>query len=553
MPRPDAWTFALGEYEKAVNRRLADFTAADFTGRIRQGDHTLWSPEPLPELTDRLGWLDLPEAMPDTVEVLTGFASEVQAEGIEAVVLFGMGGSSLAPETFASVFGPAPGFPRLIVLDSTHPGAVRSVEEQIAPERTLFIVASKSGTTLETLSCFRYFHRLALETVPEPGTHFIAITDPGSPLEELAVEHGFRRVFGAPADVGGRFSALTWFGLVPAALLGLDVATLLARAREAAGLTRPDNGRIGGDALRLGAALGELALAGRDKVTFVTSPSLTACPAWIEQLLAESTGKDGRGIVPVADEPLAAAGSYGNDRSFVAIMLRDEIPGDTARLLGELTAAGHPVITVALRDREDLGGNMFDFEFATAAAGAVLGIHPFNQPDVQLAKDFARRAMAGELEDAEAVTETPVDDLAALDRTLTEWLALLQPGDYLSLQAYLAPGQALSARLSEICRIVRDGTGAACTRGYGPRFLHSTGQLHKGGPGSGLFLQLIDEPEGGLEVPGSGFDFAALIAAQAAGDYQALRQRGRRLARINLGRNAAAGLTTLQEALAGLL
>ncbi len=553
MPRPDAWTFELTADAGAVSRRLAGWTAEEFADRLWQNDHTIWSSEPRPELADRLGWLDLPHSMPEVTGLLTDFAEETRGSGIETIVLCGMGGSSLAPETFAAVFGPREGFPRLLVLDSTHPGAVRAVSDAIEPGRTLFLIASKSGTTLETLSFFRYFWQLTARALAEPGDRFAAITDSGSALEELAVKRGFQRVFNAPADVGGRFSALTYFGLVPAALIGLDPARLLERAADAAALTRSDNGRIGGDALALGAALGEMALTGRDKVTFFTSPSLAAYPDWLEQLIAESTGKQGRGIVPVAGEPPGELDTYGSDRFFVAIELAGESDAELDRRLNELVAAGHPVVRIRLDGKEELAGSMFDFEFAVAAAGAVLHINPFDQPDVQLAKDLARRAMAGELEGSGEICEETTGNPAALRSALDTWLGSLATGDYLGLQAYLAPHPAVSDRLHDLAGRLRDATGAATTTGFGPRFLHSTGQLHKGGPNAGLFLQLVDEPAEALPVPETDFDFRTLIAAQSRGDYLALRQRERRVVRVSLGTEPEAGLEVVESELEALL
>jgi len=552
----DRQSLNLGVYQARVDERLQAWQAADFTRRLCCKDLTLWSPEPVPELTDRLGWLSLPETMHEQLDALTAFADEVKAKGVRHVVLLGMGGSSLAPEVFQRTFGSAPGSPELIVLDSTHPAAVRAVETQVNLGRTLFLVSSKSGSTTETLSFFRYFWHRVSQVTGTPGRYFVAITDPGTPLEQLAHERGFRHVFQAPTDVGGRYSALTVFGLVPAALIGLDVHRLLDQAWRMAEacafcVPEPDN-----PCLALGAALGELALAGQDKVTFLASPPLEAFPAWLEQLIAESTGKDGKGILPVADEPPASPKVYGADRFFVYLCLEGDEGGDLGSKVVALEAAGHPLIRIHLREKGDLGQEFFRWEVAVAAAGAVLGIHPFNQPDVQLAKDLTKRAMeqrnrvtgeqgrGGEEEVSVAQTET-------LARALGAWLAGVQVGDYAALQAYLAPTPETTAALQNIRLMLRDRLRLATTLGYGPRFLHSTGQLHKGGPNTGLFLQLVDDPVDDLPVPETSYTFGTLIRAQALGDYQALMQRGRRVLRVHLGSNGVGGLKGLLEVLHG--
>ncbi len=516
-------------YQDRVEGRLRAWQGMGFSRRLWARDPTLWSAGPVPELADRLGWLTLPEAMRERLDDLVDFAREVAEAATRHVVLLGMGGSSMAPEVFQHTFAPAAGAPGLVVLDSTHPAAVRLIESQIDLERTLFVVSSKSGTTTETLSLFRYFWRRVSQTEARPGDRFVAITDPGTPLEELARERAFRRTFLGPADVGGRYSALSVFGLVPAALIGVDVRRLLDRAEWMAAECGPTVPEPVSPGLVLGAALGELALAGRDKVTFLASPSLAGLPAWIEQLVAESTGKDGKGIVPVVDEPLGRPEQYGPDRVFVHLRLAgDEAPGLDA-LVGALEAAGHPVARLRLAEMADLGAEFFRWEVAVAAAGAILGIHPFNQPDVQLAKDLAREAMAG----AAAVTaEPPAFVPGAPAGAINAWAAQLRPGDYLGLQAFLAPDEATTTALQELRRAVRDRWGVATTLGYGPRFLHSTGQLHKGGPHTGAFVQIVDAPEEDLQVPEVAYTFGELIRAQALGDLQALRRRGRRIVRV---------------------
>ena len=511
-------------------------------------DGTLWSTEPQPELTDRLGWLDLPESMRSKLPALKALASEAKADGFLDVVLLGMGGSSLAPEVYFRTFGSTPGQPDLIVLDSTHPGAVLSVARQIDPATTLFVVSSKSGSTLETLSGFRFFWDFVGEVFDEPGSQFIAVTDSGSSLEQIARDRGFRAIFNAPSDVGGRYSALTDFGLVPAALIGVDVEALLERAAAMAQSAGPDTAVADNPALELGAAMGELALAGRDKVTYVVSPGLAAFPDWAEQLVAESTGKDNRGIVPVANEPLGPLDEYGNDRFFIYLSLEGQEDEAQVALLKELDAAGHPVATMRLADPYDLGAEMYRAEIATAAAGAVLEIHPFNQPDVQLAKSLAQEAMEGGSDGASEPPEVGVDDRAGLTDAIEVWLGTARPGDYLSLQAYLAFEKPVDGALQWFRHHVRRNHRLATTLGYGPRFLHSTGQLHKGGPNTGLFLQIVDDAAPEVAVPETDYTFGELVGAQSVGDYRALEQRDRRVLRVRLGEQTADGLAALRAA-----
>ena len=550
----DRQHLSLGEHREIVDARLKAWHTAHLCRRLWEKDPTIWFAEQVPEITDRLGWLCLHETMQERLDEFRGFAQEVQRDGMRHVVLLGMGGSSLAPEVFASTFESAAGYPQLFVLDSTHPAAVRDVERRIDPGRTLFVVASKSGTTVETLSQFRTFWDRTKQKGGHPGRHFIAITDPGTPLEELARERGFRRIFLAPPDVGGRYSALSDFGLVPAAIIGIDVHRLLDRAWTMAEAGAFCVSEAANPGFTLGAALGELARAGRDKVTFLTSPDLAAFPAWLEQLIAESTGKDDNGIVPVAEESPDAPDVYGSDRFFVSISLDGDASDDLAPRLKALEAAGHPVARIRLADKADLAQEMFRWEIAVAVAGSILGIHPFNQPDVQLAKDLARQAMTSEAQRRAAPGDGAEDAVAAgepqaLAPRLAAWLAGARPGDYVALQAYLAPTAQTTATLQRIRLTLRNRLKLATTLGYGPRFLHSTGQLHKGGPNTGLFLQLVDEPDEDIPVPETDYTFGALIRAQALGDYRALIQRGRRVLRVNLGSDVFGGLTRVAEAL----
>jgi transaldolase/glucose-6-phosphate isomerase len=545
-PPAPSQTLSLGRWQVAVDARLERWQAEDLPRRIWGRDHTVWSPVSVPELADRLGWLRLPDSMRPEIEAIAAFAEEVRAEGVRHVVLLGMGGSSLAPEVFQATFGRREGYPELIVADSTHPGAVGDIERRIDLSRTLFVVSSKSGTTSETASLQRYFFARA-EGLGPAGPRFVAITDPGTGLEQQAAAQGFRRVFNGPPDVGGRYSALSAFGLVPAALVGVDIPGVLERARRFALAASADVDARDNPALVLGAAIGELANAGRDKLTFFVGAPFESLPAWLEQLIAESTGKNGQGIVPIADEPRLPTARYGRDRAFVVV----GTPGQyDEALLGQLAAAGHPIIRIEARSPLDLGQEFFRWELAVAAAGAVLGIQPFDQPDVQLAKDMARRAMQGGL---------PPGDLpelhgerSAWPALLQDWLATARVGDYVAILAFLPPGATLARSLHDLRAAVGRRTGLPTTLGFGPRFLHSTGQLHKGRSANGLFLQIVDAPAADLEVPGAGYSFGSLIAAQAAGDAMALRQRGGRVLRVSLSGEGKGGLDELSRAVAGV-
>jgi transaldolase, mycobacterial type len=539
-------TFHLGKYEDKVNARLDHWEKIGFTRRLWQRDPSLWSLDPVPEITDRLGWLFLHEKMHRQFEDFVSFAQEIHSEGMTDVVLLGMGGSSLAPEVFQNTFGNASGYPSLTVLDSTHPSAIRNMENKIDLHRTLFIVSSKSGTTLETLSLFRYFWKQMEFAGDDRGHHFIAITDPDTPLAQLAAERSFRRVFEAIPDVGGRYSALTAFGMVPAALIGMDVYEFLDRSlnmyENCAFCVRPGHSY----GLVLGTAMGELALAGRDKITFLASSDVKSFPVWLEQLIAESTGKNGKGIVPIVDEPLQDPEVYSTDRFFVGFITQDD-GGKIGKLMKKLNEAGHPTVRIFLKETKNLAHEIFNWEIGVASAGAVLGIHPFNQPDVQMAKDLAKKMMQGTDDISDEIIETiSIDDREALSTAIDNWLTLAKPDDYVSIQAYLMPTPEMTNELQEIRQEILSGLHVATSMGYGPRFLHSIGQLHKGGPNTGLFLQLIDEIENDLEVPETDYTFGELIHASAQGDYAALKHHGRRTLRVNLKDDALRNITGLK-------
>ncbi|MGA7273051.1 MAG: glucose-6-phosphate isomerase [Acidimicrobiia bacterium] len=504
--------------------------AEAYPQRVWEGDPTVWSEEPIPELADRLGWLDLFETMAPRVDELVALADGLVEDGILDVVVCGMGGSSLAPEVFAQVFGTRPSFPRVRVLDSTHPWAVLEAAAAIDLDRAAFVISSKSGTTLETLSFFRYFW----EQTGGDGSRFMAVTDPGTPLADLGSERRFRAVVLAPPDVGGRYSALTPFGLVPGAIMGMDIEGLLERAR---GLAQSAAGDKAADdpAISLGLGWAAHAMNGHDKLTFRTTPGLASFPLWLEQLVAESLGKDGTGIIPIAGEPALANYSY--DRVFVDYVLGDEDLGPAPEDL--------PSVRFSLADPLDLGAEMLRAEVATAAAGQMMGVHPFNQPDVERAKKLARRAMEGGSGSEDAAAPVPVGGDTFRVR-LERFLDQVRPGDYVALQAYLAPGQDNDAAAGRFRELVAERHDCATTFGYGPRFLHSTGQLHKGGPDSGLYVQVVDRSKDRVPVPETDYTFGQIITAQADGDYAALREVDRRVLRVDA---TDGGLEALVEGL----
>ena len=557
----------LGSYAAALDARLKAWNEEDIASRIWRRDGAVWMPDPekaarTTDPADRLGWLTIPETMLNEVKNLTAFAEEIREEGYNQVVLLGMGGSSLAPEVLMTTFGNAPGFPSLIVLDSTHPTAVQRVSDSIDVKKTLFLVSSKSGGTIETLSFFKFFYDAVSAAKNDPGQNFVAITDPGSRLETLAADKKLRRVFSSPPEVGGRYSALTYFGLVPAALIGLDLREFLNRSVAMAQATCPGAPVADNPGLSLGAAIGELALAGRDKITFFASPGISAFGIWLEQLIAESTGKLDTGILPVADEEPAGLDNYGDDRVFVHLRLSGDNNEALDRRISALQKGGHPVILISLDKRGDIGGEFFRWEMATASAGAVLGINPFDQPNVEAAKVKARDLMAAYHESGSLPADMPVltdgclevhggtgrntDTAVAL---LKDFIKQARPGDYVALMAYIPPTDETDRALNIFRLNLRDRLKTATTVGYGPRFLHSTGQLHKGDGNKGLFIQITHTPEADTPIPGEPYSFGTLIAAQALGDYQALQERGRRLIRFHIGADLISGLNQLKDAL----
>lgn len=551
---------ALGRAAGDAARRLQRWQDRRLSERMWARDASLWVEDAVwsEELTDRLGWLALPESMRAAAAAIAAFAEEVRAEGVEHVVVIGMGGSSLAPEVFDRVLRDGgggdggDGGPELLLLDSTHPDAVTAVLDRVAPASTLFVVSSKSGTTVETDSLYRAAWARVEAAVDEPARRFVAVTDPGTVLAAEAAQRGFRRTFLAPPDVGGRYSALTPFGLVPAALIGADLGRLLDRAFVMNEACSPAVPEMESPALALAAAIAAAAAAGRDKLVLWTSPALAAFPGWIEQLVAESLGKDGRGVLPVVgEEPAAhAAAPDATDRLVVALRLDGE-DDDLDRPLAALAERGQPAVEITLGDRHDLGAEMLRWELAVAAVAEALAVQPFDQPDVQLAKMLAREAMEGKAETSGAGPAVAAAG-AALAEALDRWLESASPRGYVAVQAFVAPTPESACTLAGLRRALAERTGLSCTTGWGPRFLHSTGQLHKGGPGGGLFLQLVDRPAEDLPIPGAGHTFGDLIAAQAAGDAAALERRGGTVLRVDLGAETTAGIKALTEALAGV-
>jgi len=548
------------ELEAAVQERLVALAAADFSERLWAADPTLWKADDDSHqkiVANALGWLSVFEGVRDEVQGLTEFVHELRAEGYRSAVLLGMGGSSLAPEVMRAILGTRPGYLDLHVLDSTDPAAVAAVAAAVDLESTLFVVASKSGGTTETACFHAYFYERLRELGGEhAGHHFVAITDEGTSLEQQALDQGFRAVFVNPGDIGGRYSALSFFGMVPAALIGVDVERLLDGVCAMAVACGPDVPAEQNPALRLGAAMGELALRGRDKLTLVFEPPLAPLGAWVEQLVAESTGKEGTGILPVDLEELGPAGAYGDDRVFAAVRLAGAADGGVAGALVALRDAGHPVLEHEMADVLDLGGEFLRWEIAVAAAGHVLGIDAFDQPNVQESKDITKGLLGEYAATGELPAEPPADDGRRvvypvgdedLPAALREFLAQAAAGDYVALQAYVAPGQAVWDQLQAVRLQLRDGLRVATTLGYGPRYLHSTGQLHKGGPNTGLFLQLLGHDPDDVEIPGQPYSFGTLKRAQARGDLTALRTHGCRAIRVCLGDDVPAGLARLAE------
>lgn len=555
----------LNEFETTVRSTLEKAAAESVVDRIWRKDASLWKSEPshVKIISNSLGWLTVPQKILDDSAELLHFAEKIRTAGeFQHVMVCGMGGSSLCPEVLRQTFGKQEGFPELLVLDSTDPDVIAAFASQIEITHCLFIIASKSGTTTEPVAFHRFWYHEVEQAKSNPGTSFIAITDPDTLMARTAVSEEFRHVFLNPSDIGGRYSALSYFGMVTAALMGLDIKDVLTRSIRMSKKCGPEVPVGENPAALLGAVIADCAVAGRDKLTIVTDVKLSAVGLWIEQLVAESTGKEGKGIVPVMGEPLGPPSVYGNDRLFVSIATGPHDEESIAKLKA-LEDAGHPVVYRQLESISELGAEFFLWEMATAFAGWRLGINPFDQPNVQESKDMTkalleRFAVEGKLdEQAPAAIEGSLKfytgEPANLSATevIGQYMDQVKQGDYIALLAYVEETPEIDAALQELRASLRDATGCATTVGYGPRFLHSTGQLHKGGPDTGVFIQLTAPDKSDFEVPSSPYSFSILKRAQAQGDLEALLAHGRRALRVDLGDNVVQDLERLRVMLAG--
>ena len=563
-----------GSLGKSVQGTLAKLEEQKFPKRLWDRDASLWKSEPEPQkiIRNALGWLTIAPQVRRQQGAIQRFVEQACQAGFRHAVLLGMGGSSLCPDVLRATFGTAPGYLDLQVLDSTVPANVARVEQSIDLAKTLFLVSSKSGGTTETLSFYKYFYDQVYKVKGEKaGENFVAITDPGTSLEKLAVEGNFRHVFHGAADIGGRYSALSNFGIVPAALMGLDIKDLLDRAERMMQACGPQVAVRDNPGVSLGVILAEAARAGRDKVTFVISPEIETFADWAEQLIAESTGKEGKGLVPVAGEALGEPSNYGNDRVFVGMHLASDSDEATRRKLKALEDAGHPVIRIELESKLDLAQEFFRWEVATATAGALLGINAFDQPNVQESKDNTKRLLerfrydgklpatsaalaSGGLEfycdpETRGALEKRSKGANSAETLLAGFFEQARPGDYAAVMAYLERTPEIGSQLQSIRLELRNALRAATTLGFGPRFLHSTGQLHKGGPNKGLFLQITAADSEDLQIPGEPYTFSVLKQAQALGDLESLQSKKRRVLRVHLAQGTQAGLERLAKAL----
>jgi transaldolase/glucose-6-phosphate isomerase len=555
--------------DKHVADAISDWRKGDKVRRLWQRDASLWTNS---DEAQWLGWLDIVEQQLANKAEFRKFAEEIQKENFADILLLGMGGSSLCPEVLAKTFGRIKGFPQLHVLDSTDPAQVKAFEDAVNLDRTLFIVSSKSGSTLEPNIFKQYFFERTKEAVgpDKAGNRWIAITDPGSKLEKEAQADKFRRIFHGVPSIGGRYSALSNFGVVPAAAMGLDVAKFLDHAEQmvkACGAAVPVEDNPG---VMLGIILGSAAKLGHDKITFVTSPAIYDLGAWLEQLIAESTGKQGKGIIPVDREEPTGPEGYGSDRVFAYLRYEPAPDPNQEAHIAALEKAGQPVIRIAVNDTYDLPREFFRWEIATAVAGSIIGINAFNQPDVEASKIETRKLTTEYEQSGTLPSEKPIFEQAGiklfadpknasalgagnLGGHLKAHLDRIKPGDYFAVLGYIQMNATHEARLQEIRDAVRDAKQVATCLGFGPRFLHSTGQAYKGGPNSGVFLQITCDDAKDLPVPGAKYTFGVVKAAQARGDFQVLADRGRRALRIHLGKNVELGLSELLRILAKTL
>lgn len=526
-----------GVLEGSVESEIARLAKEDTVRRLWAGDHTLWGTVP-DDISNRLGWLTVTDEMRRRTGELTNFADEIRRDGYSRVVLLGIGGSSLAGEALCRTFNKAAGYPEFSILDSTLPGSIQATADSIEPENTLFLVSSKSGTTMEPIFLYRYFRKLVEKNNNGgAGRNFLAITDPGSPLVSLSKQAKFRKIFLNSPNIGGRFSVLSYFGLLPGALSGIDIEKIIHRADETRRACSAAGGREN-PGLHMGAIIGAAARNGRDKLTLITSRSLEGFGNWVEQLLAESTGKQKKGVIPVIGEPLVSPGLYGQDRLFVQIRLEGDENGAADNAVNQLKAYGHPVVILPMQDRFDIGGQFFLWEFATAVAGSIIGVNPFDQPDVNGAKDTTGALLYQYIQRNKlprSLQNSPPD-------RLFDYIA---PGRYVGLMAFFPETDHSNQIIKDIRRTMLEKYGVATTLGYGPRFLHSTGQLHKGGPDCGIFLQLTASRDNDISIPGLPYTFGEVADAQSQGDFQALQRLGRIVVNQNLNQDGLAALKTL--------
>jgi len=554
-------SFQLGPISDAVDTAMLDAQQQQVVKRIWRKDASLWKADPKAQenIRSSLGWLTVTDEMLGVANELMEYADSIRQRGFKHVMVLGMGGSSLCPEVLRRSFGQQSGFPELLVLDSTDSDFIEGLAHNINVDKTLFVVASKSGSTIEPTAFYKFWYDYLAQLNSTPGQNFIAITDPGSPLLATASEMKFQRVFLNQADIGGRFSALSYFGMVPAALAGVDINKFLSRAKNAEQSCSPVMPAEANPGLQLGTAISAAATSGRDKLTLVIDNQISSLGLWIEQLIAESTGKEGKGILPVAGESLGDPSVYSSDRLFVSISLGD-VAEETNRKLDALSAAGHPVVRRTLDDVYDLGSEFFVWEFATACAGWRLGINPFDQPDVQLAKQATSEVLLvfKQQQHLPAVKEVAKDDLLTLfvdqdlaskpvETVLADHLAQVKAGDYVAVLAYIEETPETQVLLGQLQNTLRNKTRCAATSGYGPRYLHSTGQLHKGGPNTGVFIEITADDEGDLPIPGEGYSFSVLKRAQALGDFRALVGKDRRVLGVDLGGNGFKALKRLLQ------
>ena len=567
-PQPPQWNFTA-PLTQAVEATIKEWQSGNKMARLWQGDASLWTGD---DESKWLGWLRIVEDQIAHIQQFSDIAADAAKAGFTHALLLGMGGSSLCPEVFKITFGRQKGHPELHVLDSTDPAQIKAIENQVDLARTLCIVSSKSGSTLEPNIFKQYFFDQIQKVVgkEKAGEHFIAVTDPGSKMQQVAERDHFRKIFFGLASIGGRYSALSNFGIVPAAVMGLDVSKFLDRTEEMVQACRPEVAADQNPGAVLGIILGTLGNLGRNKVTIVTSPGIHDLGAWLEQLIAESTGKQGKGLIPVDREALGAPEVYGNDRVFAHLRLAGEPDTVQKQKLDVLRKAGHPVIEIELSDIYDLGQEFFRWEIATAVAGSILKINPFNQPDVEASKIVTRQLTEAYEKSGKLPEEAPIFEeggiklftdernaanlakLTANDRSLTGFLRAhlnqLGPGDYLGLLGYIQMNAEHEEQLQLIRHFVRDRKHVATCLGFGPRFLHSTGQAYKGGPNTGVFLQITCDDANDLPVPDQKYTFGTVKAAQARGDFQVLADRKRRALRVHLPKDVNAGLEKLKQA-----